>query len=231
MHNIKQLLNTTLMILLLPACGSKHHDAYELLERPPQLAINPNIQTPKIIDETLVTNGLGDRVNLSGSQYAPILTLSMNFETSWEILEQVMKHKNFMLTDRNRSDGIFLVTFDTDAYQASNEKETKKDEPLEGTYDADGVYSSDHGLMGLLTGSLFSSKTSFRKYQLTVKQVGNNTLVIAKDIGAVTTQKNISDNTDEVVDASISGPDDSQRRLLSTLYKYLHDGFSEREKH
>lgn len=224
MHKIKQLLNVTLIILTIPACGGGKHDAYELLERPPQLAINPSNEAPKIVDQTVVTNGLGDKVNLSGGQN-PILTISTNFETSWEMLEQVMKHKNFMITDRNRADGTFLVTFNTDAYPSDD-----KDEPLKGSHDANGVYSSNQGLMGLLTGSMFSSSSSLRKYQLTVKQIGTNTLVITKDIGAVTTQKNIADDVDEVVDASISGPSDSQRRLLATLYKYLHDGFSEREK-
>lgn len=227
---IKQLLinaaSLLLLIGLLQACSGNSHksDAYEKLEEPPQIVSAHITEAPGIEDETLITNGLGEKVIIQGSDISPVLILSMEFDNAWLILEQVLKHEKILVTDRNREQGYYLVSFDTDSY--APEDSNKPEESVS----PDGYPESGGSFLENLNRSFFAKNYGLRKYQLSVKQPGKQTLVTAKDLGAITTPKDEADGKEEVVDESVKGPENSKRRLLATLYKRLHDGFTESEK-
>ncbi|NOT83216.1 MAG: outer membrane protein assembly factor BamC [Methylococcaceae bacterium] len=195
-----------LVTILLPACGGPDHlDVYQQLERPPQLEITPSTEVAAITDESVISNGLGNNIKLVGNKTAPLLKLNLEFDNTWQVLEKVLKHQKIAITDHDREQGQYLVNFDTDSYQTES---------------------------GFFTGigeKLFTESFGLRKYQLTVKQVGESTQIIAKDIGAITTEADREDGIEEVVDPKLKGPADSEFRLITALYKHLRDGFVEPE--
>lgn len=208
-HIIKRPLRVGVAALaatLLTACsGSGPVDAVDQLARPPQLVVTPSSEPPTITDETVISNGLGKNVKLLGKKTAAILKLNMDFDNAWQLLGKVLRLHKITITDHDREQGHYLVNFDTDAYKA------------------------EAGFFSGLSERLFTESYGLRKYRLTMKQTGESTFIIATDIGAITTEADVEDGVDEVVDSKVKGPDDSEFRLVSTLYKTLRDGFVEPE--
>ncbi|MEQ1636121.1 MAG: outer membrane protein assembly factor BamC [Methylococcales bacterium] len=192
--------------ILLQACGGTDHvDVYEQLERPPQLAIVPSTEVATITDETVISNGLGDNVKLVGKKDAPLLKLNLDFDNTWQVLGKILHHRKIAITDHDREQGQYLVNFDTNKYQENS------------------------GFFEGLGEKMFADDFGLRKYQLSVKQVGKSTIIIPKDMGAITTEADREEQVDEVLDPKLKGPADSEFRLISVLYKSLRDGFVEPE--
>ena len=209
MH-IKQLVSIALTALLIQACSSepKTMDAFDHLERPPQLKITPHTdvsEVASITDEMQAHNGLSNKISLQGNKSAPVLKLSMDFDNTWQLLRKVLSHQKIAITDHDRDRGHYLVTFDTDTYRA------------------------DEGFFSGLSDKVFTDSYGLRKYQLAVTNQNKYTHITAIDIGAVTTEADPDDAIEEIVDTHVKGPEDSALRLLTTLYKSLHDGFVEPE--
>jgi hypothetical protein len=193
--------------ILLQACGGKDPiDAYEQLERPPQIAITPSAESIAVADEKLVSNGLGDKIQRLGKKSSPLLKLNLDFDNTWLLLDKVLRHLKIRVSDHDRERGHYLVSFGTDASK-----------------------ENDSFWPGL-TNLFFADKIKLRKYQLSVMQAGAFTDIIAKDVGAVTIEADPDEHIEEVVDQKIKGAADSEAQLLSVLYKHLHDGFVESEK-
>ncbi len=215
---IKRLSGSTqciLLVALLQACGgTKNHspvDAYEQLERPPQMAITPSTEDANPADENLAHKGLGNKIQLLGEKSSPLLKLSVDFDNAWLLLEKALHHQKITITDHDREHGHFLVNF---APESSKE---------------------DEGLWAEFTGLFFDKKVNLRKYLLSVRWADQYTEVVVKDVGAVTTEADAEKQVGEVVDKTIKGAPNGKWQLLSALYKNLHDGFAEdtekRQKH
>lgn len=195
-----------LLASLLQACGGEAPvDVYEQLERPPQIAITPSTEAPHIDDENIVRNGLGNNIKMLGKKNAPLLKLNLDFDNAWLIVDKALRFKKITITDHDREQGYYLVNFDTDTYKP------------------------DTGFLEGLGSQLFSENFGLRKYQLSLKQIGKFTIIVTKDLGAITKEADPEENEDEVVDPKIKAPEDSQMRLISTLYTTLRDGFVEPE--
>lgn len=193
------------VVSLLQGCGGKSLDAYERLEQPPQIITTPSPEVAAIDDETITSNGLGSKIILVGSKATPTLKLNVDFDHAWLLLGKVLHYQKILVTDHDREQGQYLVTFDTSRHQ------------------------QDTGFFAGLSDKVFGESYGLRKYQLTVKQASRFTIIVAKDIGEVTTEANPEDNVYEVVDAQSKGPEDTEWRILSGIYKNLRDGFVEAE--
>lgn len=198
---------TLSLLLPLTACSTDPSpvDPFEQLERPPKLARVPSHELPAIVDENVATNGLGERVKLQGKKSAPYLTVAMDFDRTWQLLNKVFNQRNIAVTDHDREQGLYLVNFDVDSADP------------------------DEGFFSSLGSSVFADKYGLRKYQLRVTYVGAQTRVVASDLGAITTEADPEEEIQEVVNKSVKGPEDSTLRLLSTLHKIIREGFVEPE--
>ena len=197
-----------LSMAFLQACSSsKTVDHFEKLEEPPEIVTISHPEPASIDQETAITEGLGNNVSLLGKENTPIITVSMDFEKTWQLLDHVLKHEKMLITDHNRDEGYYLVNFDLDAYA-----------------------KADKSFLERVTHTLFTDNLGIRKYQLTVRGVGKQTMITAEDLGSVAKAKTDEANTDGIVDSENKGPENSQRLILSVIYKDLHDGFKEQDK-
>lgn len=197
-----------LSMVFLQACSSsKTVDHFEKLEEPPEIVTLPSTEIASIDQETAITEGLGNNVSLLGKENTPIITVSMDFENTWQLLDHILKHEKMLITDRNRDEGYYLVSFDLDEYA-----------------------KTDKGFLDRVNQSLFTSNLGIRKYQLTVRGVGKQTMISAQDLGLVTKAGDEDGYSQEIIDSSNKGPENSQRLILSAIYKDLHDGFKENDK-
>lgn len=195
------------MVSLLVGCGGNSLDAYEQLAQPPQVdkSPSPEIELAAIEDETITSNGLGSKILLVGNKTTPTLKLKVDFDHAWLLLGKVLRHQKLLVTDHDRDQGQYLVTFDTN------------------------IFKADTGFFEGISDSVFGDNYGLRKYQLTVKQASRFTVIVAKDIGAITTEADPEDNIVEVVNANSDGPEDTEWRILSGIYKNMRDGFVEAE--
>jgi uncharacterized lipoprotein len=165
----------------------------------------PSFELPAIVDENVATNGLGERVKLQGKKSAPYLTLVLDFDRTWQLLNKVFNQRKIAVTDHDREQGLYLVNFDVD------------------------TADQDEGFLASLGSSVFADKFGVRKYQLRVTHEGAQSRVVASDLGAITTEAEPEEEIQEVVDKTIKGPEDSTLRLLTTLHKIIREGFIEPE--
>lgn len=195
-----------LSVLLLSACsGERQLDAYEQLERPPQVPnMQPAIEEAEISEESVTTDGLGPKVKMVGKKTAPLLRLSVGFDSAWQAVNTVLRHEKITITDHDRQQGYYQVTFNLDAH------------------------AEDKGLLFDLGDKLFGDSFGLRKYQINLRRTEKHIYILASDLGAVTTEADAG--VEEVVDSHSKGPEDSEWRLLSVLYKGLRDGYAEEEK-
>lgn len=210
-----------LMLMFVAACSNTNKlDPYDTLQVPPQIIPIPSKEVALDKDDKLLTQGLGDKVKLLSNATAPMLVVEESFEKTWERLEQVLRHHKIRVTELNRDQGYLWVNFDVDKFAGDNV----------GAYSAgDGTYTSGSGLLEGFSHSWFGSKYGFRKYQLLVKTSSQQTVthITASDMGAITKLADKKEKIEEVVDAKISGPDDSPQLLLKTIFTSLHDGYTE----
>ncbi len=194
--------------MALAACSTSSKpeiDPYEVLAAPPQLIVKPLLEAPSTKSDKLVTKGLGDKAVLHGPEEMPKIEIDESFDNTWQLLEQILRNQKITVTDRNRDKGYWLVNFDLEQMHANS-----------GFW-----HNVDH--------SLFGQNLGLRKYQITVRRMENKPLteIRVNDLGAITRPANKEEKIDELVDANSPAPQDSQMRLLSVLFKRLHDGFEE----
>lgn len=217
------LLFTSLLLISCAGSNAGIQNAYEKLEVPPEIVAIPSKEVATDKDDKLRTNGLGTKVSLQGSDEVSLLVVEDDFDKTWAFLEQVLRHNKIMITDRNRDQGYLWVNFDTGKYDSE-----------EGVYSAgDGVYASEDGFLSGLSHTFLGKTSNWRKYQLSVKKMDKPefTQISAVDKGAITKFADRREKIEEVVDPKIAGPENSQKRILSVLYKSLQEGFEESISH
>lgn len=192
------------LILVLPlviSCSnskSVYNQKTELLEVPPRMTIVEQTvrETPSEEDKKEPEQkGLGgETVSFSQTDQQATLKIKKTFDRSWEIIKQALSLKNIKVTDKDREQGIFYVTYDTDQQQ-----------------------SDDASFMDKMSFFFFDDDELESSYKLTAKWKESTT-----DVTSVLVKAEENDLLDDGED-DIETPSDHGNLLLKTLYKTIKD--------
>ena len=83
--------------------------------------------------------GLANDVILAEVKQKPIIKIKKDFDRSWDIVEQALQLNEIEISDKNRDEGVFYVTFDPDTKSDSTFADAMtfflfKDEYAEASY-------------------------------------------------------------------------------------------------
>lgn len=139
--NIKNQLYIVLLTATLVSCGTTEEVRYRdtaMLERPPTLVTYSAVEKEnKIVDsaepEAEAKTGLGTNVYMSGSN-SSLLIIKQSFDEAWNTFAQALKQQELEITDRNREEGAYYVTYDPDSYQSGGIFSFFNDEYIEEGY-------------------------------------------------------------------------------------------------
>ncbi len=193
---IKKFLLLLFSVLLLASCGEVKNSRYRdtsHLETPPRMEIVERKKVDKAKDEKV--KGLGNVVSLAGTNEQPVLKIKKLFDRSWNIVEQALQVGNIEVTDKNREQGSFYVSYDPDANHAG-----------------------DQELVDKLTFFIFKDEYEEAKYKLSVVWRESDTEVSAK----VVDQDNLKEMLEDDEDAD-DGDIDKGAKLIHSLYKIIRD--------
>lgn len=192
-----------LITLLTLSCSDSNQSRYKdthHLEEPPQIKI---VQKPKISEVAVKTdigdNGLGKGVLLVNVENKAILKIKKNFDHSWEVVDQALKLNEIEITDKDRGQGVFYVTYDPDDQQMG-----------------------DTSLIDKMTFFMFKDEYDEAEYKLTVVWRESET-----DITAELVESETNDLLDDGEDTDVDGTTDDGTMLLNALYKTIRDDLSE----
>lgn len=124
---VKNLIPVALLTAALVSCGTTEESHYRdtsMLERPPTLVANKPAQEQKEADsnsesEEEAKTGLGTKVYMTDSN-PPSLIIKQPFDEAWSTLAQALKQQEIKVTDRNREEKAYYVTYDPDSYESVN---------------------------------------------------------------------------------------------------------------
>lgn len=192
------------LILVLPfviSCSnskSVYNQKTELLEVPPRMTMVQQTarEAPAEDDKKEPEQkGLGGKtVSFSQAGQQATLKIKKTFDRSWEILEQALTLKNIKVTDKDREQGIFYVTYDTDQQQ-----------------------SDDASFMDKMSFFFFDDDALESSYTLTAKWKESTT-----DVTSALIKAEENDLLDDGEDDRET-PSDHGNLLLKTLYKTIKD--------
>jgi len=189
-----------LMSLLIISCSSGKKRKYKntrYLEMPPTMKV---VEKPKIqVEEEKETEisegkGLGENVSLGGEENKSVIKIKKTFDRSWEIVDQALKLNDIEITDKDREQGVFYVT-----------------------YDPDDDRSGESTLIDKMTFFVFKNEYVEASYKLTVVWRESDTEVVA-ELADSETNDLLDDGEDD-----IEGSTDSGEKLLNALYKTIRD--------
>jgi uncharacterized lipoprotein len=191
-----------LACLLLSACSStdkniqhkevenrvtRYKDTTDL-EQPPTTIAMSKLKAKKREVEQVKKKGLGSAVFFDKKRST--LHVAKTFDRSWEIIDQALKLNKIKVTDKNRDQGVFYVTYDPDSQQ-----------------------SDDSSLMDSMTFFLFKDEYEEMDYKLTLVTQEHVTEVSAEQV-----IKDINDLLDDGGER-MDGIMDKGSKLIEALYK------------
>jgi len=112
-------------ILLLAATAASctttedKYQSTEMLERPPTLIATTPTEPQSAIEESTPTKtqpGLGDAVTMTEADPSR-LDIKQPFDQAWSSVASALEQLELEITDRNRDEGLYYVTYDPDSYQ------------------------------------------------------------------------------------------------------------------
>lgn len=121
----KSLTRIVLLTAPLVSCGTTEEARYRdtaVLERPPTLVVHRTAEKQSEADssaepETEAKTGSGTKVHMTDSN-PPLLIIQQPFAEAWSALAQALNQQELEVTDRNREERIYYVTYDTDSYES-----------------------------------------------------------------------------------------------------------------
>lgn len=121
----KSLTRIVLLTALLASCGTTEEARYRdtaVLEKPPTLVAGRPAEEQNEADnseepEAEAKTGLGTKVYITDSN-PPLLIIKQPFNEAWNTLAQALKQQKLEITDRNREEGAYYVTYDPDSYES-----------------------------------------------------------------------------------------------------------------
>ncbi len=192
------------MTLFVISCSDGQQTRYkdtEYLEVPPEMKITE--KAPAVVegdekeveDEDDKDKGLGENILLVGTEKKPVIKIKKRFEYSWEVIDQALKLEEIEVTDKDREQGVFYVT-----------------------YDPDDQHSADSTLIDKMTFFFFKDEYEEAKYKLIVLRQESETEVTAELI-----KSEANDLLDDGEDNNIEGSIDDGAMLLNALYKTIKE--------
>lgn len=181
------------MSLSLISCAETKSSKYQdtrYLETPPKMVhvVKPKIQTEEKSD--VKSMGLGEYVVLDKSQKLSVVIIKKPFARAWNIVEQALELSNIEITDKNRDQGVFYVTFDPDSDE-----------------------SEDSTFIDTMTFFFFKDEYKEVSYKLTIGKQKNSTQVTAEVNDEEENDILLDDDGDE-----FDGQVDDGTKLLNVLY-------------
>jgi uncharacterized lipoprotein len=194
-----------LITLFTISCSDVQQTKYkdtDYLEIPPEMKITE--KSPVVVEEDIkdeadeeesVEKGLGQNILLAGTEKKPVIKIKKKFDRSWELIDQALKLEEIEITDKDRGQGVFYVT-----------------------YDPDDQHPADSSLIDKMTFFFFKDEYEEASYKLTVLRQEDETEVTAEQIESET-----NDLLDDGEDNDIAGSIDDGSMLLNALYKTLRE--------
>ena len=185
-----------LVSLCLISCSETKSNRYQdtsHLEAPPQLIITEKPKAPteeESESKESESKGLGDYVLFDQSEKQAFITIKKHFPRAWNIVTQAIELNNIEITDKNREQGIFYVTFDPDSDE-----------------------SEDSTFIDTMTFFFFKDEYKEANYKLTVSKQENSVQVTA-ELNDVKEDDILLDDEGDDFDALV----DDGTKLLKTLY-------------
>ena len=123
----KNFIPAVLLTAALVSCGTTEEVRYRdtsMLEKPPTLISNRPVEEQKEADsnsepEEEAKTGLGTKVYMTDSNPL-LLIIKQPFDEAWSTLAQALKQQEIKVTDRNREEKAYYVTYDPDSYESVN---------------------------------------------------------------------------------------------------------------
>ncbi len=122
MKNLKNCWVLIVIPLLINSCSESKNPRYKdtsHLEKPPTMPVIKK-QAKAISEEKdeeeneSERKGLANDVILAEEKQKPIIKIKKDFDRSWDIVEQALQLDEIEISDKNRDEGVFYVTFDPD---------------------------------------------------------------------------------------------------------------------
>ncbi|MEQ1637321.1 MAG: hypothetical protein ABL903_11565 [Methylococcales bacterium] len=196
--------------LLLACVNQIKVDAYENIQKPPDLQITSSHDTQPSKNDTLLIKGLSEQIKLNENTLGPILLLSLDKNTALQVLVSALEYHHIEIIDQNHEQDYVLI-------QIKNEKSASaRADSADEHYGSDGIYSSGEGFLDNVS-SLWTSKTETAnediiRYKLSAKQKESTTFISAHQLAT---------------GASFKKPNvEHQKQLFLMLYKSLREGFA-----
>ncbi|WP_081679142.1 outer membrane protein assembly factor BamC [Methylobacter luteus] len=138
---VKNLIPVALLTAVLVSCGTTeeaHYRDTSMLERPPTLVANKPANEQKEADsnsesEEEAKTGLGTKVYMTDSN-STLFVIKQPFDEAWNTLAQALKQQDIEITDRNREEKAYYVTYDPDDYDPGSSFSFFKDDYAEEDY-------------------------------------------------------------------------------------------------
>lgn len=138
---VKNLIPVALLTAALVSCGTTeeaHYRDTSMLERPPTLVANKPANEQKEADsnsepEEEAKTGLGTKVYMTDSN-STLFVIKQPFDEAWNTLAQALKQQDIEITDRNREEKAYYVTYDPDDYDPGSSFSFFKDDYAEEDY-------------------------------------------------------------------------------------------------
>jgi uncharacterized lipoprotein len=139
---VKNLIPATLLTAALVSCGTTeeaHYRDTSMLEKPPTLAAGKPVEEQKEADssaepeEEEAKTGLGTKVYMTDSN-STLFVIKQPFDEAWNTLAQALKQQDIEITDRNREEKAYYVTYDPDDYDPGSSFSFFKDDYAEEDY-------------------------------------------------------------------------------------------------
>ncbi|MCF6202435.1 MAG: outer membrane protein assembly factor BamC [Methylococcaceae bacterium] len=194
-----------LIVLFTISCSDVQQAKYkdtEYLEVPPEIKMTK--KTPVVVEDDVkdeidedepADKGLGKNILLVGTEKKPVIKIKKKFDRSWELVDQALKLEEIEITDKDREQGVFYVS-----------------------YDPDNQHPADSSLIDKMTFFFFKDEYEEASYKLTVLKQENETEVTVEQI-----ESDTNDLLDDGEDNDMAGIIDDGSMLLNTLYKTLRE--------
>ncbi|MFA5984205.1 MAG: outer membrane protein assembly factor BamC [Methylococcaceae bacterium] len=129
------------------------------------------------------------------------LTISQSQDIVWDIIALALKKARIEITDQNRDEGLFYVTFDPDDFA-----------------------SEDKSLFDALTFSLLKNEYPVANYVLKLNSADNETLITAEQV-IKSSQRDPANQED----GQSHPKSDGDEKLLKTLYQTIQEGLKDKK--
>lgn len=195
------------LFVILSACSQpdSRYKSIEHLEHPPEFVDLLEDKTTAssvkpVATSQAIKEGLGNKVGFEHADIGSTIIVKEPYAKTWFIVGLVLNQQEIEITDRNRDEGYYYVSFDPDEIEASNK----------------GVLSYFFG------EDIYAQRT----YSLQLRESYSETEITASVVQEAE-DKPDSDSADENREDEKT---DGAEKLLEYLYKYLKEGNLDKEK-